>query len=1479
MEGQRVSKKPASSAYADVFGGPHRFAASPFPARLDDYVEIFGGSASSCSIPFLDLPPAVDGLDGEPPGFRDGPGFDYAEVFGGSEFGGFAVSYEELFSSSRGLEVGSTKGRDFEDPTINGQVAKESEVSLENVETFHMNCIEDDHDCCPLNCNHSDQNSVQSNLSNNRKNPGSNDGAARGKLLKTDPPRTSSTLECAGHLQTQNPGASISNTNGADLNTSGDEVKAVIREFSSQCSASELNHVDLSLHSPSSISNSVTSDDLASSNAMYVSVVDISLRTQPLQVPPPTRPPPKVCNKSNQPFLKTSPSMKMSLDRQSSSDSNESPEYGVVSKSHAPRVGVKDGPSSLDVEIDASTAAAAMKKAMEQAEARLRSAKEMMERKRVNDHNRKKFGHHERKYEHEIAQPPFLVDSTSVITRQKSLAKDNETVDGIHTDGSKLINVFKASLGVGESTRHVTMSKHIQEMMKENSLAPEKESMEWSMDREHSKIEREKWSVIVENVHEQEAIRKKMKGTPSIDKDGHYVNKGVALSSEFKSNNNLKEDKEWIDERKNAINVKDDHDSCKEETAEEIDNVVVMALQLQESISILKDTHISCNEENKKLEEVQNVHGENLSIPFSVEKVSVSVRSEEILETSDNHEFEGTYDCKEDANESKDAKVHDEFVDNLHDIEAIQVTLSETLNLESDKVTFESEKHKKDLTVDGINSEEIKDDAVLDASVIAAVPHDKNMWVAFESCMFEVGNELNALCESSDHSNNHVQMDRNTMETQKKAREEPCSKKESSTPGKYETRLVVDQDTDEIGNDSIKQKATGVMLYEEPRNAKADGTCAHDCNELKANGLPGDEIRNVIQEPCFLDKSEKQTTPRGNKEIRENEKNREIHANPHVLEVQVEGGHSNNLAQMDGNSVETLKEAREEPCSKKEPSMSQKYKSGLVVDEDTDEIGGNLMNRKGTGVMPYEEHNNAKAGGACSQDCNELRANQLPGEDQKYDEMPQAVHDPCLLEKSKKQTMLQGDKEVSRYEKIGRILANAANPDVSANSDILNIDLDARGSLLFKDSDAQPENDDDIELQSAKDAAHIDNVGPSKFTSNFKKTEDNESGRMEKERKSSENMTRKLEEVVELQSAKDAADIENVGSSKFISNFKKTEDNESGRMEKERKSSENLTRKLEEVVEREREREREKDRVEVERAIHEVHERANTKARERAERIAVERVTAEARQRALKDAQEKADKASVLAAEKSVANQALKEARLKAERAAVERAIAEARERAAERALAEKAAGNDRERKERPNGFCKDRMSKENGMVENSKARNKDGSTGAQFHSTGSLNNSKGYSSLDSQTGDSESTLRYRARLERHQRTAERVAKALAEKNMRDVLAQREQVERNRLAEYLDPDIKRWSNGKEGNLRALLSTLQYILGPESGWQPISLTDIITATAVKKAYRKATLYVHPDKLQQRGASIRQKYICEKVFDLLKEAWNKFNSEER
>ncbi|CAM8917782.1 unnamed protein product [Rhodiola kirilowii] len=294
------------------------------------------------------------------------------------------------------------------------------------------------------------------------------------------------------------------------------------------------------------------------------------------------------------------------------------------------------------------------------------------------------------------------------------------------------------------------------------------------------------------------------------------------------------------------------------------------------------------------------------------------------------------------------------------------------------------------------------------------------------------------------------------------------------------------------------------------------------------------------------------------------------------------------------------------------------------------------------------------------------------------------------------------------------------------------------------------------------------------------------------------------------------------------------------------------------------------ERIAVERAIREARERAFADARERAakeranaearQRIALERGNAESRERGATESahsdahqkvsangQERSQKTSSetkLAAEKN-SLEAKRKAEL--ERAAVERATVEARQRALEKAMSRK-----------------DQVSQSNSS-----------------RLAGGSSDQYGSSSKDRLDDDkpSESALRFKARNERHQRIAERAAKALEEKNMRDLLVQREQAERNKLAEVLDADVKRWSRGKTGNLRALLSTLQYILGPDSGWQPIHLTDIVTADAVKKAYRKATLFVHPDKLQQRGATIKQKYICEKVFDLLKDAWNRFDRDER
>ncbi|XP_023643083.1 auxilin-like protein 1 isoform X2 [Capsella rubella] len=294
---------------------------------------------------------------------------------------------------------------------------------------------------------------------------------------------------------------------------------------------------------------------------------------------------------------------------------------------------------------------------------------------------------------------------------------------------------------------------------------------------------------------------------------------------------------------------------------------------------------------------------------------------------------------------------------------------------------------------------------------------------------------------------------------------------------------------------------------------------------------------------------------------------------------------------------------------------------------------------------------------------------------------------------------------------------------------------------------------------------------------------------------------------------------------------------------------------------REKEREREKERVMVERAIREARERAFADAKERAGKAAIEKAKAGTHHKGTSEVPRRSEKASVEANDKlSSAEKASMQAKLRTERAAVERALSEARERALEKALSGKSASS----QTRSYGGSKSFGS----------SGEKRGSS-----SSGTENKSSGPSNSSNQTAKGEPIQRCKARSERHQRTSDRAAEALAEKKLRDLKAQKEQAERNKLAEALDADVKRWSSGKENNLRALLSTLQYILGAESGWKPIPLTDLVSSASVRKAYRKATLYVHPDKLQQRGASTQQKYICEKVFDLLKEAWNKFGADER
>lgn len=90
--------------------------------------------------------------------------------------------------------------------------------------------------------------------------------------------------------------------------------------------------------------------------------------------------------------------------------------------------------------------------------------------------------------------------------------------------------------------------------------------------------------------------------------------------------------------------------------------------------------------------------------------------------------------------------------------------------------------------------------------------------------------------------------------------------------------------------------------------------------------------------------------------------------------------------------------------------------------------------------------------------------------------------------------------------------------------------------------------------------------------------------------------------------------------------------------------------------------------------------------------------------------------------------------------------------------------------------------------------------------------------------------------------------------------------------------MRLWSSGKETDIRLLLSTLHQVLRPESGWYAIPFMNLLQSSQVKKAYQKARLCLHPDKLQQRGATSLQKYVAEKAFSILQDAWAAFISQD-
>lgn len=56
------------------------------------------------------------------------------------------------------------------------------------------------------------------------------------------------------------------------------------------------------------------------------------------------------------------------------------------------------------------------------------------------------------------------------------------------------------------------------------------------------------------------------------------------------------------------------------------------------------------------------------------------------------------------------------------------------------------------------------------------------------------------------------------------------------------------------------------------------------------------------------------------------------------------------------------------------------------------------------------------------------------------------------------------------------------------------------------------------------------------------------------------------------------------------------------------------------------------------------------------------------------------------------------------------------------------------------------------------------------------------------------------------------------------------------------------TEGKKNNIRALLCSMHTVLWSDAKWQKLEMHQLVSASDVKKAYRKACLAVHPDKVK-------------------------------
>jgi len=936
--------------------------------------------------------------------------------------------------------------------------------------------------------------------------------------------------------------------------------------------------------------------------------------------------------------------------------------------------GRASSPSYFDEEVDvnsyAAASVAALKKAIEEAQASMKIVKESMARKKEGLQNRVKL-------------------SSNHGQKDKQRREGKVTDKTNKSKGKKDMEMYKkedAPLKVSAGTRE-------QNGMREGHLTPDFGVREKSFGTKAAlgeTCERELKSTQADHRQEAAKVRDAVEPFYGLAKRGKHKVK----MSEFEQADNIKkevfEKPEECRERSNT--VKEAH---KKDEIERKIHVVKGAVESEEHESELKSAQrVHDQEENekklgvvleqedseKKVQEICEEKLRDFQEPISYEG------NIETLEFEENEDMKGQMEAQERGENEKKVKETCEEEDTKREQEDVHYGKETEKRLDKVHEHPRIEMRFDDFHEEEENGKSLKENGELEGNEkLQEAGENERLLKGSAYQIEEKEKRQKETCESIEAEKTQIEIDHSAEDEKKfevvqealnynnlETADDQCKQDKSENPNKHqEASRHIENDEDvelnlevaahekngstiEVNKDSIKQEESGEEL--EPVRDEKMVTVAEEAL-YHENNLDATDDRGKQDERESL--SENQAS---NRHI-ENDEDVEL-----ILEV---AAHEKN-----GSTIEVNKD-----------SIKQE-ENGIELETVKDEKMVKVVKE-----ALYHENNIETIDDGCKQDerenLSESQESSRHVENDKYVEVTQEVSSHV----EKRSTMKVNTASFERKEN------QQESEAVKYTIETIAFDSDGVNSVETEMSFGQKQNE-----QHAEEHEEVCNLGRDieeldselgKIYENIKEVE--VAADQEEDWKNSESFHKErwVDDGNKVKATQLPSMFEGEGKSvetaqeiKITQTTEKHEENHQSNMTIEEKESNDTLqkevelekqqfKKIDEVKKREREREREK--MVVERAIREARERAFAEARERAERAAAERASAEARRRGMAEAREKLGKNSAEANEKLSAEKTAMEAKLKAERAAVERATAEARERALERAMSEKFSGASRD--------------------------------------------------------------------------------------------------------------------------------------------------------------------------------------------------------